>query len=120
MLANKNYVEGIKADLESKLSGIPKFDTKVVSSLPEGDAISTSTIYLLTQNPTQENNQYVEYLYSDGKWEQLGAQTINLQNYYTKIEVDGSISILSKKIDDCNNNLITLSEYESLFTAKEI
>lgn len=67
-----------KAEVDEKISTIPKFSTKVVSALPTSD-ISTTTIYLLVSTSSKTGNLYTEYIYVDSKWEKLGEQDSNFQ-----------------------------------------
>ena len=78
------------------LSGIPKFTVAVVDALPESD-ISPATIYLVKNTDASTNNLYVEYLYvektaNEWVWEKLGEQTLDIDNYYTKEDVEGLIN----------------------------
>ena len=80
--------------LKNSISSVPKFSVKVVSALPAtGDE---STIYLL-KSGGDEGNLYTEYLYVNGAWEMLGAQSLNLSEY--------------AKVDDLNdvNNKVPAS-----------
>ena len=74
---------------KEELSTIPKFSTLVVSDLPI-ENISETTVYLVPSGLDTEEYLYKEYIYVNSRWEMLGAQTsnINLENYYTKNEID--------------------------------
>lgn len=74
-------------ELESLLTGIPKFDIKVVDYLPESN-ISTSTIYLVKNNDTTSNNLYTEYIYIDYEWEKLGEQSLDVSNFITNDKIE--------------------------------
>lgn len=76
-----------KAEVDEKISTIPKFDIKVVSALPTSD-ISTTTIYLLVSTSSKTGNLYTEYIYVNSKWEQLGEQTVDLSGYATEAWVE--------------------------------
>lgn len=81
-----------KGEVNSQISSIPKFAIAVVTDLPTGN-ISDTTIYLKkTGSDTQ--NLYTEYIYVDGKWEQLGTQKLDLSGYLTK--TDASNTYLGK------------------------
>ena len=74
------------------LSGYGITDAKiaiaVVTDLPTGN-ISDTTIYLKkTGSDTQ--NLYTEYIYVDGKWEQLGTQKLDLSGYLTKTDASNT------------------------------
>lgn len=68
-----------KAEIDNKISAIPKFAISVVLSLPT-ENISDTTIYLVTTGEESEN-LYTEYIHVNGRWEKLGTQTIDLSGY---------------------------------------
>ena len=71
---------------DEEIGKILSFDIEVVVNLPaEPD---THTIYLVPKGLTSANNGYFEYIYVNGKWELIGDTEIDLDNYYTKQEVD--------------------------------
>lgn len=81
---------------EGKLEIGVNLDTtiyKVVQELPNADEARTDIIYLVPSNASQ--GSFNEYLYIKKEenvydWEQLGtlSSTVDLDNYYTKTEVD--------------------------------
>ena len=64
-----------KDEVNSLISLIPKFQIKVVQSLPTKN-ISTTTLYLVKTNESG-NDIFTEYIYVDNKWEKLGNQSSN-------------------------------------------
>lgn len=68
-------------EINAKISAIPKFAIEVVSSLPTSN-ISETTVYLVGGG--SGNNLYTEYIYVNGKWEFLAAQTVDLTGYATE------------------------------------
>lgn len=66
-----------KSEIDSQISGIPRFDIQIVNSLPTTN-ISTTTIYLLSSSTTGTSNLYIEYIYVNGSWEKLGEQTLTV------------------------------------------
>ena len=72
-------------EIDQMISTIPKFDIKIVASLPTGLDISTTTIYLVAATTTGTNNIYTEYVYVNNGWEKLGEQTL-------AITVDNALS----------------------------
>ncbi len=89
-----------QAEVNSLISTIPKFKIEVVDSLLIPSP-STSTIYLLLNTSTTTQNLYTEYIYiipetGDPFFEKLGEQTIDLDNYYTKSEVN---ALLDDKVN---------------------
>ena len=64
-----------KDEVNSLISMIPKFQIKVVQSLPTKN-ISTTTLYLVKTNESG-TDIFTEYIYVDNKWEKLGNQSSN-------------------------------------------
>lgn len=64
-----------QAEINNKISAIPKFDIKVCEALPDSN-ISKTTVYLLKSSKEETDNLYDEYIYVDSKWEKLGTQTV--------------------------------------------
>ena len=77
-----------QAEINAKISAIPKFNIKVVQQLPT-TGISKTTIYLV-KTGAQTDNLFTEYIrVADGstdKWEKLGEQKVDLSGYLTKTE----------------------------------
>lgn len=78
-----------KAETNELVSKIPKFAIEVVDTLPT-ENISNTTVYLL-KSSEEAPNLYTEYIYVNEAWEELGAQTVDLSDYYTKTETDAAI-----------------------------
>ena len=72
-----------QAEIDSKISAIPKFDIRVVDELPTTD-ISETTVYLVASE-SDDQNLYVEYIYVGGTWEKLGEQKLDLSNVVNSI-----------------------------------
>ena len=87
-----------KAEVDNKISTIPKFDIAVVNILPSED-ISTTTLYLLPNNSGETSNLYDEYIYTT-QWEKLGTQTVDLSNYPTIDEMNSAITTAINNIID--------------------
>ncbi len=87
-----------KTEVDNLVSAIPKFDIKVVASLPTNN-ISNSTIYLVTSGD-DTNNLYDEYVYANSgtyenptySWEKLGTQAVDLSGYASKTDLSSSLS----------------------------
>lgn len=92
--------------LTEQMSKIPKFDIKVVDnfqSLPTGDDISRSTIYLVKNDDPTSNNIYAEYIYveKDGQpadWEKLGEQSLVIEDFAKKTDVERMISVAMQNV----------------------
>lgn len=80
-----------KDELNAKLSAIPKFGYKVVSSLPT-EGISGTTVYILPG--TADPSVFTEHIYEDGAWYEIGRQQITLEEYAQKTEVPAIIDDL--------------------------
>lgn len=78
-----------KVETNELVSKIPKFAIEVVDTLPT-ENISNTTVYLL-KSSEEAPNLYTEYIYVNEAWEELGAQTVDLSDYYTKTETDAAI-----------------------------
>ncbi len=76
---------------------------KVVTTLPDApDTDDTNKIFLILSENGEESNIYSEYIWVDEAWEKIGelpAEKINLDDYYTKEDVD-------KTIDEVKESLI--------------
>ena len=60
---------------------------QVVDTLP--DVGETDTIYLVKKNNPGEQNLYDEYVYTETSgWEHIGDTSVDLTDYYTKVETD--------------------------------
>lgn len=66
-------------------------DLKPVDALPT-ENISTSTIYLLKTDNTDETNIYEEWIYVNSKWELIGTTEVDLSNYATKSDLNNYLS----------------------------
>ena len=64
-----------QAEINNKISAIPKFSITVCEALPDSN-ISKTTVYLLKSSKEETNNLYDEYIYVNSKWEKLGTQTV--------------------------------------------
>lgn len=97
-----------QAEINSKISAIPKFTISVVTALPTSN-ISTTTVYLL-KSGEESSNLYTEYIYVDSKWEILGRQTVDLSGYALKTEIPVSLADLSQ---DSTHRTVTDTEKET-------
>ena len=82
---------------------------RIVSSLPTTN-IDNTKIYLVVNTESELNNEYIEYIYVNNKWEELGKYKadIDLSPYYNKTEVDAKL--------DTKLNII---DAETTYVAKE-
>lgn len=87
-----------------------------VTELPEPSADCIGKIYLIDATTAQESNYKDEYIcfYNQNteeySWEKIGSATVNLDNYYTKPEVDQLVE-QSNVQSDWNENDSTQKSY---------
>lgn len=98
-------VTGAITTLKGLIDLLPKFDIEVVQTLPTTD-ISETTIYLVPAEKTGSRDLYSEYIYVNNAWEMLGVQRIDLDNYYTKSEIDAMIGDISSTLDTINGEVV--------------
>lgn len=105
---------------------------KVVESLPETD-IDPNKIYLVINTSGTDGNEYTEYGYIDGKWEELGTYraTVDLtlymkkedadRTYATKTELSGKQPLLTpgKDIGISSENVISYTGSKQLYKEAE-
>lgn len=95
-------VAAMYGELTNQISQIPKFKISVVDELPES-GISASTIYLLKNSDPTSNNIYAEYIYvkkgeEDWHWEKLGEQSLVIDDFAKKTEVEQMITIAMQNV----------------------
>lgn len=79
-----------KTEINNMISAIPKFSIQVVQSLPS-TGISTTTIYLVPKTAST-NDSYDEYIYVNNTWEKIGSTAVDLEDYYTKAQVNAMVT----------------------------
>lgn len=103
--------------VDELLDLIPKFDIKVVESLPTTE-ISKSTLYLVVNNAGKNNNLYTEYIWLEnvgeaGHWEKLGEQELDLSGYYTAEDTNKAIEDALKDYVEKNGTDRLIKETEA-------
>ena len=88
--------------IKEKIAELVGFEVKIVDSLP---LTGEEHILYLVPN-AQDPNIHDEYLWVDEKWELIGSTTINLDDYYTKEEIDSSISVINSSIQNISINAL--------------
>ena len=101
-------IAAMYGDLVGLISSVPKFKVEVVEELPDlTGEVSLTTIYLKKNvGDNTEYNLYTEFIcverVVDGVkthvWEKLGEQTLNIDNFATKLEVQNMISIAMQNV----------------------
>lgn len=74
-----------KQEVDDIIGALSHVSFEIVASLPTSD-ISTSTIYLVLVSGS--TNNYMQYMYINNAWAELGSTEVDLTNYYTKTQVD--------------------------------
>ena len=114
---SKTYIDDLENDLLSSIGNIVSFDTIVVDELP-ATGVKGVFYFIPKSDSTNENNIYEEYIWitADNKYELVGstAVTVNLDNYYTKQEVDDLIDVITSPEGD----YYTKNEINSLIDGK--
>ena len=100
-------------EIMSLIRDVSQFKIIVVDELPTQD-INLAAFYLLKSSSGGEN-EYTEYVYTEDEgWIQLGKQTIDLSNYYTKDEVDEKIPT---KVSELENDAGYITAEEAASSA---
>jgi len=78
-----SFINGLSTTLSNLVStGLKR---KIVQTLPTGNNISETTIYLMLKNPAGESGDiYDEYMYINNNWEHIGSTAVDLTNYVQK------------------------------------
>lgn len=84
-----------KTEVNSLISNIQKLTSKIVDELPAED-IDASVIYLIKQG---ETSAYMQYMYIDSAWAELGSTQVDLSNMYSKSEVDKKLADKADKTE---------------------
>ena len=95
-----------QAEINNKISAIPKFSITVCEALPDSN-ISKTTVYLLKSSKEETNNLYDEYIYVNSKWEKLGTQTVgDIAGLITRMTAaEANINQHTSSISTINTNL---------------
>lgn len=84
-----------KTEVNQILNDLSSLSYKFVDILPTS-SVSTSTIYLVKDAGA---NSYLQWMYINNKWANIGSTQANLSNYYTKKEVNDLVNNKVSKQD---------------------
>ena len=101
---SRDYHPATKKYVDDAVGNIVSFGVQLVDQLPT-ENISTSTVYMVPSEKSEEQNVKDEYLYTAQGWEMIGTTKVDLSNYYNKQEVDGLIENANKYTDNKVGNL---------------
>lgn len=86
-------------------------DTQLFVVCPDGRPVTgaSNKIYLVPDASSTGENIYIEWAYTDNKWEEIGRRQVktDLSGYYTKDQVDGIKSALESSISTVNGKVST-------------
>lgn len=111
--ANTSSISGLRTDVNTLSGKVQTLEShnlfKVVAELPTED-IDTNLVYLLPDSEGQDDNVYIEYIYVNGTFEQIGKYKANvdLTGYAKEDWVNTQIS------NDDKTVYLTESEYNAL------
>lgn len=100
------------SELRSEIAALPKFKILIVDQLPaEGDGV---TLYLVATGD-KSGNEYTEYVFVDGKWEEIGTQSLDLSDYAKTEYVDAEIAAVNGNVETISGIVETLNlEFDSV------
>ena len=86
MVLTEHYTKSetyTKDEVNDIVNSITSMSVEIVSELPK-DNISTSTIYFVPKEESEENDYYDEYIHINLNWELIGSTRVNLSGYATE------------------------------------
>lgn len=104
-LKTETYTQTEVNDLISQLTSL---SVEIVEELPTTD-ISTTTIYLINVSGT---NNYVQWMYINNAWANLGSTSVDLTNYYTKGQTD---TLLDSKVDKVVGKGLSTNDFTNAY-----
>ena len=110
---NETYTQ---EEVNELVSNLNKLTTQIVTELPT-ENIDTSTIYLVKQG---DANNYMQYMYINSAWAELGSTEVNLSSYVTLTKMNeeldkkadkSEIPVVPTKVSAFANDAGYLTEY---------
>lgn len=86
-----------ETEIQSMISNASKLKKEVVTSLPTTG--KDDVIYLVQDPNGKDNNNYLEYLWLNGKYELIGSTQVDLTGYAKLSDIDTNANILHKDRD---------------------
>lgn len=99
----------VKKEISDALADITKFDISVVDSLPSKGV--KGTVYFVPQESAEDDNKYLEYLWVNEKFEQVGSKTIDLSNYVKTDDSRLSDARTPTAHNQASNTITAMTEY---------
>lgn len=84
-----------KTEVNGLISNIQKLTSQIVDQLPT-ENIDSSVIYLIQIGDT---SAYMQHMYINGTWAELGSTQVDLSDYYKKTEIDTKLGDKADKTE---------------------
>ena len=104
-LKTETYTQSEVNDLISQLASL---SIDIVETLPTSD-ISTTTIYLIN---VPDTTNYVQWMYINNAWANIGSTSVDLTNYYTKTQVN---TLLNDKVDKVSGKGLSTNDFTNAY-----
>lgn len=93
-----------ETEIQEMISKSSSFKKEVVDALPSSG--EENVFYLVKDTNGKDNNNYLEYLRINGKWELIGSTDVDLSGYATKSEVESKAekSDIPTKVSQLEND----------------
>lgn len=104
-LKTETYTQTEVNDLISHLASLT---VEIVETLPTQD-ISTTTIYLIK---VPDTTNYVQWMYINNTWSNIGSTSVDLANYYTKAQTD---TLLDSKVDKVLGKGLSTNDFSNTY-----
>lgn len=85
-----------ESEIQSMIEKASSLKKEVVTSLPTTG--KDDVIYLVKDPKGKDNNNYLEYLWLNGKYELIGSTQVDLSGYVTNAELNNSVSIMNESL----------------------
>ena len=97
-------LEQVAQMIGENIGGVASFNMIPVDVLPTAN-IQPNVIYAIPAAKPKNKNSRDEYVYINGGWECIGSTAIDLDNYYTKAEIDAKLDALNDGMGAANEEL---------------
>lgn len=104
---SSNKLEKKFKEIIDSIQDLSVLNVEVVDELPEEGV--AKTLFLVSNNKSEEKNTYNEYMWINGKWELIGNTDIDLTGYAKESQVEEVRTELSKSIEE-NSQSIALKQ----------
>ena len=105
-----------ETEIQEMIANSSKLKKEVTTSLPSTG--KDDVIYLVKDDKGKDNNNYLEYLWIDGKWELIGSTQVDLSGYATHKDLNDSIGHAFTKLVD-KIDIIAKSQQNTLDKDKD-